>query len=52
MKKLSVSELGQRKITEVSGGQLQGELNLTDCPEGAIKQREDRVNRGLAEMEW
>ena len=40
------------RILYLLDGQLQGELNLTDCPECSIKQREDKVNRWLEKMEW
>lgn len=40
------------RILYLLDGQLQGELTLTDCPESSIKQREDKVNRWLAKMEW
>lgn len=41
-----------RRILYLLDGQIQGELTLTDCPEISIKQREDKVNRWLAKMEW
>lgn len=40
------------RILYLLDGQIQGELTLTDCPESSIKQREDKVNRWLEEMEW
>ena len=40
------------RILYLLDGQIQGELTLTDCPEGSIMQREDKVNRWIAKMEW
>lgn len=40
------------RILYLLDGQLQGELSLEDCAREAIRQREERVNKWLAEMEW
>ena len=40
------------RILYLLDGQIQGEFTLKDCPEGSIMQREDKVNRWLAKMEW
>ena len=40
------------RILYLLDGQLQGELTLQDCQKDTIKQREDKVNRWLAKMEW
>ena len=40
------------RILYLLDGQIQGELTLTDCPESSIMQREDKVNRWIAKMEW
>lgn len=40
------------RILYLLDGQIQGELTLADCPESSMKQREEKVNRWLAEMEW
>ena len=40
------------RILYLLDGQLQGELTLQDCQKDSIKQREDKVNRWLAKMEW
>lgn len=40
------------RILYLLDGQIQGELSLEDCAHAAIRQREERVNKWLAEMEW
>ena len=40
------------RILYLLDGQLQGELSLEDCAHESIRQREERVNKWLAEMEW
>lgn len=40
------------RILYLLDGQIQGELTLPDRPEISIKQREEKVNRWLAKMEW
>ena len=40
------------RILYLLDGQIQGELSLEDCAHESIRQREERVNKWLAEMEW
>lgn len=40
------------RILYLLDGQIQGELTLEDCHAGSLRQREEKVNRWLAEMEW
>lgn len=40
------------RILYLLDGQLQGELTLEDCPDDSHKQREEKVNQWLADMEW
>ena len=40
------------RILYLLDGQIRGELTLSDFPERSVKQREEKVNRWLTEMEW
>lgn len=40
------------RILYLLDGQIQGELTLKDCQHDSLRQREEKVNKWLAEMEW
>ena len=40
------------RILYLLDGQIRGELTLSDYPESSVKQREKKVNRWLAQMQW